>query len=334
MTDPLDKLPEEARERLRPVSQPAWTNPTLATLTERRFADPGWIFEPKFDGERCLAFRKGGEVTLLSRNRLDASNHYPEIAEALAAQDAPDFIADGEVVAFEGSRTSFARLQRRMQVRDPEKAKRTGVAVFYYLFDVLHVDGFDVTGLELRRRKSILRRLLSFRDPLRFTTHRNTEGVAYWEEACRKGWEGVIAKRADAPYVPRRSGDWLKFKCVNEQEFVIGGYTDPRGSRKVFGALFIGYYQGNDLMFAGKVGTGFDDAMLQGLGRKLARLEQDHPPFTAEHLPRKGVHWVKPQLVGQVGFTEWTRDGQLRHPRFLGLREDKAAREVVREQPR
>ena len=141
MTDPLDELPEEARKRLRPARQPSWTNPMLATLTERRFADPGWIFEPKFDGERCLAFRAGREVRLMTRNRLDASNHYPEIAEALAAQDARDFIADGEVVAFEGSRTSFARLQRRMQVRDPEKAKRTGVAVFYYLFDVLHVKG-------------------------------------------------------------------------------------------------------------------------------------------------------------------------------------------------
>lgn len=306
----------------------------LATLTERRFRDPGWVFEPKFDGVRCLAFRTGRTVRLLSRNRLEVGNHYPEIAEALAAQAADHFVVDGEVVAFERNRTSFARLQRRMHLRDPEMARRTGVAVFYYLFDVLYVDGFDVSGLRLRERKGVLRKLISFKDPLRFTPHRNAEGVAYWEEACRKGWEGVIAKRADGVYVHGRSSDWLKFKCVNEQEFVIGGYTDPKGSRQDFGALLIGYYRGNDLMFAGKVGTGFDDETLRRLGRTLKSLEQDSPPFTAERLPRKDVHWVRPQLVGQIGFTEWTRDGQLRHPRFLGLREDKAARDVIRETPR
>jgi bifunctional non-homologous end joining protein LigD len=333
MTDPLDGLSDEARTRLVKARPSSWIDPMLATLTERRFSDSGWVFEPKFDGVRCLAFRTGRKVRLLSRNRLEVGNHYPEIADALAAQAADDFVVDGEVVAFEGNRTSFARLQRRMQLRDPEMARGTGVAVFYYLFDVLYMDGFDVSGLRLRERKAVLRKLISYKDPLRFTPHRNAEGVAYWEEACRKGWEGVIAKRADGVYVHGRSGDWLKFKCVNEQEFVIGGYTDPKGSRHDFGALLIGYHQGDDLMFAGKVGTGFDDETLRRLGRKLKSLEQDGPPFTAERLPRKDVHWVRPELVGQVGFTEWTRDGQLRHPRFLGLREDKAARDVVREAP-
>jgi bifunctional non-homologous end joining protein LigD len=333
MTDPLGKLSQEARKHLVRAPGPTWIDPMLATLTERRFSDPGWIFEPKFDGVRCLAFRDGPSARLFSRNRLDASNHYPEIAEALASQDAADFVVDGEVVAFEGNRTSFARLQRRMQLRDPEKARRTRVAVFYYVFDALYVDGFDLTGVPLRERKAVLRTLLSFRDPLRLTPHRNATGVAYWEEACRKGWEGVIAKRADGRYVHGRSGDWLKFKCVNEQEFVIGGYTDPKGSRHDFGALLIGYYRGDDLMFAGKVGTGFDDDTLRRLGRKLASLEQDRPPFTAGRLPRKDVHWVRPRLVGQIGFTEWTRDGQLRHPRFLGLREDKRPRDVIREVP-
>jgi bifunctional non-homologous end joining protein LigD len=334
MTDPLQLLPAQAQRVLVKAPPPSWIDPMLATLTERRFSDPGWIFEPKFDGVRCLSFRHDGAVRLLSRNRLPANDRYPEIAEALAAQHATDFVVDGEVVAFEGNRTSFARLQRRMQVRDPNNARRSGVAVFYYVFDVLYADGFDVTGLRLRERKALLRRLLSFKDPLRFTPHRNTEGVRYWEEACRKGLEGVIAKRADGTYVHGRSGDWLKFKCVNEQEFVIGGFTDPKGSRHDFGALLIGYYRGDDLAFAGKVGTGFDDETLRSLGRRLESLEQDRPPFTAGRLPRKGVHWVKPKLVGQIGFTEWTRDGQLRHPRFLGLREDKPAREVMREVPR
>jgi DNA ligase D-like protein (predicted ligase) len=333
MTGPLDGLSEDARKRLVKARPPTWIDPMLATLTERRFSDPGWVFEPKFDGVRCLAYRTDGRVRLLSRNRLEVGTHYPEIVEALAAQAARDFVVDGEVVAFEGNHTSFARLQRRMQLRDPEKARRTGVAVFYYLFDVLYLGGFDVSNLRLRERKALLRKLFSFGDPLRFTPHRNTEGVAYWEEACGKGWEGVIAKRADGVYVHRRSGDWLKFKCVNEQEFVIGGYTDPKGSRHDFGALLIGHYRGDDLMFAGKVGTGFDDETLRRLGRKLKSLEQDHPPFSGGRLPRKEVHWVKPELVGQIGFTEWTRDGQLRHPRFLGLREDKRPREVVRERP-
>ena len=331
-TDPLSALPVEARAKLKPGPQPDWMSPMLATLTERRFSDPRWIYERKLDGERCLAFRSGSRTRLLSRNQLSANDYYPEVVEALSRQSADDFVVDGEVVAFEGNQTSFARLQRRMHVRDPERAR--GTAVFYYVFDVLYTNGYDVTALGLRHRKALLRRLLSFQDPLRFTVHRNAAGEAFWREACRKGWEGVIAKRADAPYEHRRSPNWLKFKCVNEQEFVIGGYTDPKGSRKGFGALLIGYYEGSDLRYAGKVGTGFDDQLLTGLSRQLAATEQDPSPFADEGLPRKGVHWVRPVLVCQVGFTEWTPGGQLRHPRFLGLRRDKSPREVVRERPR
>jgi ATP dependent DNA ligase domain len=201
----------------------------LATLTDRRFSDPGWVFEPKFDGERCLAFRKGPQVRLLSRNRKRLNHHYPELAEALAVQDADDFVVDGEVVAFERGRSSFARLQRRMQLGDPEAARRSGVAVHLYLFDVLHVHSHDVTRLGLRQRKAVLRRLLAFRDPLRFTPHRNADGEAYWQQACRKGWEGVIAKRADAPYRHDRSGDWLKFKCATSRSSSSAGTPTPRG---------------------------------------------------------------------------------------------------------
>jgi DNA ligase D-like protein (predicted ligase) len=305
----------------------------LATLTDRRFSDPEWIYERKLDGERCLAFRKGNAVRLMSRNQLRIDNHYPEVAEALGAQEPGDFIVDGEIVAFDGSRPSFGRLQRRMQLRDPQAARRTGVAVYFYVFDILHVQAFDVTPVELRHRKVLLRRLLSYRGPLRFTSHRNRGGEALLQEVCSKGWEGVIAKRANSVYERRRSPNWLKFKCVNEQEFVIGGYTDPQGSRTGFGALLIGYYEGDRLLYAGKVGTGFDASSLDSLARKLRRLERSDPPFHGGGLPRKGVHWIQPQLVGQVGFSEWTRDGQLRHPRFLGLREDKEPREVVRERP-
>jgi bifunctional non-homologous end joining protein LigD len=269
MTSALDGLSPEARERLRRTEQPSWTSPMLATLTHDYFSDPGWIFERKLDGERCVAFRKGKEVRLLSRNRKELNNTYPELVEALHEQEADDLIVDGEIVAFEGSRTSFSRLQQRMQVRDLEEARKTGVAVCYYLFDLLYLDGHDITQLDLRDRKMLLKRVLSFDEPLRFTVHRNTEDEAYHKEACRKGWEGIIAKRADSKYVHSRSRDWLKFKCVNEQEFVVGGYTDPKGSRVGFGALLIGCYEGDDLMYAGQVGTGYNEDTLRRLKKRL-----------------------------------------------------------------
>jgi bifunctional non-homologous end joining protein LigD len=334
LSDPLSGLPDEARAVLKRSPHPDWMSPMLATLTDRRFCDPGWIFERKLDGERCLAFRHGSRTRLLSRNRLSVANQYPEVLEALSRQVADDFVVDGEIVAFEGSQPSFARLQRRMHLRDPELALRTRVPVFYYVFDVLYVSGYDTTGLALRHRKAVLRRLLSLGRPLRLTTYRKAQGEAYWREACGKGWEGVIAKRVDAPYEHRRSGNWLKFKCVNEQEFVIGGYTEPKGSREALGALLLGYHENGELRYGGKVGTGFNRQMLRDLLQRLQGHERDRPAFTrGGPLPRKGVHWVDPVLVAEIGFSEWTEDGQLRHPRFLGLRQDKDPRDVVRERP-
>jgi bifunctional non-homologous end joining protein LigD len=305
----------------------------LATLTDHYFSRPDWIYERKLDGERVIGVRSGRSTTLFSRSRQVLDGAYPEVVDALSTQRARDFTIDGDVVAFEGSATSFSRLQRRMQTRDPEQARRSGVAVYYYVFDVLHVDGYDVTELSLRTRKRLLRALLSYDGPLRFTTHRNTQGERFYEEACRRRWEGLIAKRAEATYVHRRSPDWLKFKCVNSQELVVGGFTEPTGSRQEFGALLIGYYDGDDLRYAGKVGTGFDERVLRDLGTRLRRLERSASPF-ADRVPGRTVHWVQPRLVCEVGFTEWTGDGRLRHPRFLGLRRDKRPRQVVRERPR
>ena len=206
--------------------------------------------------------------------------------------------------------------------------------VWFYIFDVLWADGRDVRPLPLRERKQILRDLLTFTGPLRFTEHKDTDGEAYFRQACASGWEGVIAKRADAPYRAGRSRDWLKFKCEAGQEFVIGGFTDPRGSRTGFGALLLGYYDpGHILVYAGKVGTGFTRHTLDRLHARLAGLEQDRPPFDRGRLPRSGVHWVQPRLVAQVGFSEWTTDGELRHPRFQGLRDDKDPADVIREMP-
>jgi bifunctional non-homologous end joining protein LigD len=290
-------------------------------LTEERFSDPGWIFERKLDGIRCIAIKADGRVRLLSRNHLSLNSRFPDVVAALEDDPAPDFVVDGEIVAFDGAQTSFARLQQRGE---------RPTAVFLYVFDLLHLAGHDTTRLPLRERKALLRRALAFHGPVRLTPHRNTEGEALFAEACRKGWEGLIAKRADAPYTHGRSRDWLKFKCSAEQELVIGGYTAPKGSRTELGALLVGHYENGKLRYAGKVGSGFTHATLRDLGARLAELRRDDPPFA--DAPRiAAATWVQPRLVAQIGFTEWTGDGRLRHPRFLGLRDDKAAEEVVRE---
>jgi DNA ligase D-like protein (predicted ligase) len=295
-----------------------------AVLTDERFSDPDWIYERKLDGIRCVATKAGGQVRLRSRNDLPLDGRFPEIRRALEGDAVTDVVLDGEVVAFDGAQTSFARLQQRGERPAP---------VFYYVFDVLRLDGRDLTPLPLRERKARLREAVTYADPLRFTTYRDGDGEAFYEEACAKGWEGLIAKRADSPYTPGRSRDWLKFKCSAEQELVIGGFTAPRGTRTDLGALLLGYYDGDRLRYAGKVGTGFTQATLRDLADRLAPLRRASSPF-ADEVRERAATWVEPRLVAQVGFSEWTRDGRLRHPRFLGLREDKAAGDVVRERSR
>jgi bifunctional non-homologous end joining protein LigD len=288
-----------------------------ATLTDERFDDPGWIFERKLDGIRCLA-SCGDRVQLRSRNDLDLNSRFPSIADALAEQ--PPCVLDGEVVAFSGSQTSFQRLGQR------------GKTVYFYVFDVLETQGRDVRDLPLLERKRLLRQIVRPSGPIRLTPYRRSSGVALYEEACRKGWEGIIAKRADSPYVGKRSRDWLKWKCDAEQELVIGGYTAPKGSRIELGALLVGHWEDGALRYAGKVGTGFTREILRDLSARLAPLRRSDSPF-ADSPRLRSATWVEPRLVAQVGFTEWTRDGRLRHPRYLGLREDKDPSEVVRERP-
>jgi bifunctional non-homologous end joining protein LigD len=304
----------------------------LATLTREHFSDPAWLFEPKVDGQRCLAFRDQDRLRLLSRTQKSLNGTYPEIVDGLARQRCPDFVVDGEIVAFDKARPSFSRLQRRLGITNPDVARRSPVAVFFYLFDLLHIDGHDTGELSLRTRKKLLLRALSFEAPLRFTAHRNEAGEALLREMCAKGWEGVIAKKADGRYVSRRSKDWLKFKCSARQELVIGGFTEPSGSRVGLGALLVGYYDGGDLVYAGKVGTGYDRQTLRDLRARLEAIETDESPFTRDAKERR-VHWTKPELVAEIAFTEWTTDGKLRHPRFRGLRHDKGPVDVVREQP-
>lgn len=331
----LGKLAEAAGDRIWQTDQPEWTEPMRATLVQETFSDPDWIYERKLDGERCLAIIKNGQAQLYSRNRKKLDTSYPEIQEALEEQNLPDMIADGEIVAFTGQRTSFSRLQQRMQVKDREEARQTGIAVYYYLFDLLHFAGYQLTGLWLRERKKVLRRSLDFAGPLRFLNHVNEAGEAYHRTACKKGWEGVIAKDATSPYVHSRSKKWLKFKCIRGQEFIIVGYTEPSGERIGFGALLLGYQDKKGrLRYAGKVGTGFDDSFLQSFAQTLQAMERQTSPLKVDEIPTDSdIHWVRPEKVGEVGFTEWTADNRLRHPRFLGLRRDKRADDVVREEP-
>jgi DNA ligase D-like protein (predicted ligase) len=296
-----------------------------AVLSREAFSDPQWLFERKLDGIRCLAIRTGDgdPVRMLSRNDLDLSGRYPEVRDALAAQPETPLAVDGEIVAFDRGRTSFARLAQRGHRK---------VAVFYYVFDLLWLDGFDVRALELRTRKRLLRDSLSTGGTLRLSTHRNGQGEEMFAHACRQGWEGVVGKRADSPYRETRSRDWLKFKCEAGQELVIGGFTAPRGSRTELGALLLGYYNEGQLRYAGKVGTGFDRETLEDLGQRLRALRREVSPFAPQDVIREpGITWVAPQLVAEVAFTEWTGAGRLRHPRYLGLRDDKSAKQVVRE---
>lgn len=329
-SDALNALPEDSRERLKVCKQPGFLQPMKAVLAHDPFDDADWLYERKFDGVRCLAHKKGNEVKLFSRNRKDRQHTYPEITAAFAHLPG-DLIVDCEIVAFAGNVTDFSRLQRRMQVRKPDRELVERVPVFAYVFDILYLEHLDLRQLPLRDRKQVLKAAFHFRSPLRYVTHRHRRGRQSLQEACKRGWEGLIAKNADSIYVHKRSSQWMKFKCGNGQELVIAGFTAPKGSRQGFGALLLGYYENGDLCYAGRVGTGFSDALLESLHRKLARRRRKTCPFDDFDEDSRGVTWVTPELVGEIGFTEWTGDGKLRHPRFLGLRDDKKAKDIVRE---
>jgi bifunctional non-homologous end joining protein LigD len=276
-----------------------------ATLTQERFIGPEWLFERKFDGIRLLAFKRGSEVQLFSRNRLP--QHLPDIAAAVAALPAREAILDGELT-WDG---------------------RT-----YHVFDLLWIDGRETMSLPLVERRELLS-TLPLCPPLEQVEELHDRGdPTPFERAAREGWEGVIAKRRDSRYEHRRSPHWLKMKCEASQELVVGGFTEPQRTRVGLGALLVGYFEEEFLVFAGKVGTGFDTKLLLDLRARLDRLELAAPPFTGgTGLPRLRAHWVRPEIVVQVAFIEWTRHGKLRHPRLLGVRFDKAPREVVRERP-
>jgi len=283
-------------------NMPEWLEPMAATLTEDRFVGREWLFERKFDGIRVLAYKRGGDIQLYSRNRLP--QHIPALSRALAKLPVEEVILDGEMTW------------------DARSA--------YHVFDILWLNGRAVTALPLEERRALLQEL-PFEPPMRRVDLIDDETP--WELASREGWEGVIAKRRGSPYEHRRSKHWLKMKCEVSQEFVVGGFTDPQGARVGLGALLVGYYENGDLVFAGKIGTGFDTKLLLNLRTRLDAIETHEPPFTkATGLPKVRVHWVRPKIVVQVAFIEWTVHGKLRHPRLLRVRSDKDACDVTREQ--
>ncbi len=306
----------------------------LATLTDRREFGDDWLLERKFDGERCVARKRGGEVRLESRTGKDLSSTYPEVRDAVAGQRPRDLLLDGEVVAYDGDQTSFTRLQQRLGVARPSAEQVAEYPVVYCIFDLLEVDGEDLTDRPLVERRARLMSSVESSSAVQHTEAWRDDSERRFAEACRSGWEGLIAKRVDAPYVAGRSRDWLKLKCVWEQEFVIGGYTDPSGSRTDFGALLVGYYEQGSLHYAGKVGTGYTKAILHDLGARLRELHTVEPAFVDARPVPRGTHWTRPALVAQIGFAEWTNDGRLRQARYLGLRDDKNPSDVVRERPR
>jgi DNA ligase D-like protein (predicted ligase) len=332
--------PTEIAARLEPSPMPEAPAPMLCTLVARPFDSPDWIFEPKYDGLRVIARFDGRTLTLTSRNNKPQEVLFPEVAKALRANLTRPAVVDGEVVCFdESGRTSFRALQQRFHLMDAgeiERRRRLHPA-FIYLFDLLYVDGYDVSRLPLEQRKALLRGAVRWSDRVLWTDFTRGDGTARWREACREGSEGIVAKRLDSPYVPGRSDAWVKVKCVGRQEFVIGGWTDPQRSRVGLGALLVGYYgdDGRSLTYAGKVGTGYTRETLLDLRERLDALARDRSPFAAGDPPTgAGVHWVEPRLVAEIAFAEWTQNAMLRQPRFEGLRPDKRPRDCRRERPK
>ncbi len=306
-------LSDALLKKIKKTKQPTFIQPMLATLTEDYFSSNDWLYEHKFDGERCLAFKKKGKVYLVSRNNKEMNTSYPELVKSFMRQKADNFILDGEIIAEKKGVSDFELLQGRMNLQALEniKIKEQEVPIVYCIFDLMYVDGYDIRNLPLHARKTILKKLLNYNTMLTYTEHKIGNGIALFKKACKLHWEGLIAKRIDSPYVGKRSRDWLKFKCISKQELVIGGYTNPKGSRTYFGALLVGYYKDGKLHYAGKVGTGFSEETLTMLGTALKKLTIKKSPFSDYTLSEKNVNWVKPKLVAEFQFAQWTRGGEI-----------------------
>lgn len=324
---------KKASTRAKRDTLPTITTPMLATLIDEAFDDPEWLFEIKWDGYRAICtVREDGSIELVSRNGLDMLQKFPELSELANAWNTLPIIVDGEIVSLDANgRSSFQRLQESLSSRRAGGRKRGPLS--FVAFDLLYADGKDLRKTPLEDRKALLERAIVDDELVLYSKHVLGNGCALFAQAEKQQLEGIIGKRRDSIYVERRTRDWVKIKAQLMQECVIGGFTEPRGSRTGFGALLLGLYDGKNLEYVGHVGTGFNTKLLHSLTADLKKIERKASPFSTRVDSNTKPHWVEPKMVAQVRFTEWTRDGYLRQPAFLGLRLDKKPKECVRERP-
>lgn len=328
----VNKLPKLA-ELIGAIKSPLPNNfkPELATLVKAVPTDSNWSYEIKFDGIRLICFIENGKARLMTRNDKDWTKKLPRLVADIEKLGLKNAIIDGELVALDEHGVSrFQLIQNYLELGE-------NVPVYYYTFDLPYCNGYDLCHVPLEKRKAYLQSLIPKQSLIRFSEHLNGEGKAIFKQACSLKLEGIMAKRNGSIYRQKRSDDWIKIKCSQRQELVIAGFTDPAGSRQYFGSLLLGFYDDKgQLIYCGRVGTGFNHALLKLLHDKMKPYIQVKPAF--DHLPHipevKNAHWLKPVLVGEIEFTEWTNEGRIRHPSFKGLREDKSARQVKLELPK
>src|SRR5256714_8060680 len=314
----------ELCSRARAVRMPEIIHPMLATLVDEPFSDPEWVFETKWDGFRSICFLQKGEARLVSRNQIEMTPQYPELKTLGKQFHASKAIVDGEIVALdEHGMPRFQLLQNKMGIRSGNYGQRGTAQIVYYVFDLLYLDGFDLMLCPLVERKALLETILRPAAFVKYSDHIASDGERFFKEIEKFRLEGMIAKSADSPYVEKRTSDWLKVKTVMRSEVVIGGYTQPRGSRSHFGALVVGLYRDNELHYVAHSGSGFNQQMLSKVSKLLQPLKTDKCPFVVKPKTNEPVQWVKPKLVAELKFSEWTADNRMRHPIFVGLREDK-----------
>src|SRR6266404_967944 len=308
----------------RKTRMPSVIHPMLATLVDDPFSDPDWIFETKWDGFRSVCFSKNGKARFVSRNQIEMTPQYPELANIAKQIDAKEAILDGEIVALdEHGMPRFQLLQPRVGRKSGIDALRGAAQIVYFVFDLLYVDGYDLTQCTVVERKAKLAEILRPSNFIKLSEHVAGEGKAFFREIEKFHLEGMMAKRAASKYVPKRSSDWLKIKTVMRSEVVIGGYTQPRGTRSHFGSLVCGLYRAGDLHYVAHVGGGFNESTLASIYKLIQPLKTDKSPFVDAPKTNEPVQWLKPKLVAEVKFSEWTAEHRLRHPVFVGLREDK-----------
>ena len=332
MAQKSQKSPAKARAGVcstaRPARMPEIIHPMLATLVDDPFSNPEWIFETKWDGFRSVCFVKKGKSRFVSRNQIDMTPQYPELTAVAKQIDAKEAILDGEIVALDkDGMPRFQLLQPRVGRKSGIEALRGQGHIVYYVFDLLYLDGYDLMPCPLVERKQVLEKILRPASFIKLSEHIEGDGEAFFKQIEKFHLEGMLAKRATSPYVQKRTRDWLKVKTIQRSEVVIGGYTEPRGSRAHFGALVVGLYRGHDLHYVAHVGGGFNQRGLDEIYKLMQPLKTKASPFVDAPKTNEPVQWLKPKLVAEVKFSEWTADRRLRHPVFIGLREDKKPEE-------